>query len=184
MYSCVSVEAALFTTEWFKAEVLPDRLQVSTHLPPYYPLLRDLATGILSVLDSATATALGINFSGHFSQRSAEVWENLGQRLAPRDFWSQLLKKPGLDTISIVENEHVDGDGRTSFIVSPSSRVPHGISVTANEHHDFRPELEVDELSIIAERLTSRWDYAKANFDSFVSRLLAFANEGPADATS
>lgn len=88
----VHAEAAIFNADWLQIHVFRDRFQARTFQEPYYEALRDLVIGVFSYLNHTPIRIMGINRLFHFRLESEEVWHKVGDRLAPKQDWVELLE--------------------------------------------------------------------------------------------
>lgn len=133
-------EIVSFSTESFRLEVLPERILFSTSQPQFYDPLRDLALGTFRILRHTPVEKMGINRDLHFRMESEEAWHSIGDRLAPKEPWVDLLQEPGLKGLSIQGTRTGKYKGAIVVRVEPSGRIKPGVFITINDHYDLDPE--------------------------------------------
>ena len=132
----------IFSMEWFQLQVTPDRFCLSTVQVHYYEPLRDLTRSIFQILRHTPIDKMGLNRDLHYLMPSEESWHRVGDRLAPKEPWKEILQKPGMRTL-IMEGARPDGlEGIIGVRVEPSARVKPGVFIAVNDHYevgDFEP---------------------------------------------
>jgi len=90
----------VLSTDWFKLHVTSERFQLSTRHVHYYEPLRDLALGIFRILRHTPIEMMGLNRDLHFQMPSEKSWHKVGHRLAPKEPWNEVLKNPGMRSLT------------------------------------------------------------------------------------
>ena len=91
-----------FETERFYIQVTEDRFMALSKPAANPAPLLDLVAGTFFVLEHTPVTALGLNRMMHFSLDSEEHWHQVGNKLAPKEAWSDILPdRPGMRSLSI-----------------------------------------------------------------------------------
>lgn len=170
-------EATVLRMEWLQLNIVRNRFQASTLQSSYFEPLRDLIVGLFSLLNHTPVIALGINREFHFRLDSEKQWHKLGDRLAPKQHW-QLLKKPGLRSLSI-EGQRDDGyEGHLLVRVEPSPRYEQSIYVEVNDHYELRAAtVKYGGVEKLIEILTSQWTRSMERSEEFGQKLVAIAAE-------
>jgi hypothetical protein len=128
-------QIALFETPWYRIQVTPDNFDVTAAGRPFAELVRDLAYGTFSVLRHTPMTMLGMNNFQHFQTKSEDTWHDIGHRFAPKDFWADLLREPGMQSLVIRGRRPDEWVGWVDVRVEPSLVVrPNGVFVHVNDH--------------------------------------------------
>lgn len=130
--------ASIFEVGWLRCELIDDQLRVVTQDPEEFEPLRDVAVGILRVLHHTPVSLIGLNYDAHYQVSSVESWHELGDKLAPKEYWERFLKLPGLKSMTVqgVRSDEYAGAIRVRF--EPSALVSHGIFISYNDHHELR----------------------------------------------
>jgi hypothetical protein len=154
----VHSKVAAFTAEWLQLMVTEDRFQASTTQQSYYDPLRDLVLGVLSLLPSMPLRQAGINCDFDFEFATVEAWHAVGHRLAPKQAWTEVLKEPGMRSLTM-EGQRADGRrGYVQVLVEPSSAFVRGIHVHVNDHYELEPETRgMYGTSNATQILTEQW---------------------------
>lgn len=170
-------EATVLRMEWLQLNIVRNRFQASTLQSSYFEPLRDLTVGLFSLLNHTPLAALGINREFHFRLDSEKQWHALGDRLAPKSHW-QLLRKPGLRSMSI-EGQRDDGhEGHVLVKVEPSPRYDQSIYVEINDHYELRTAIvKHGGAEKLVEILTSQWVRSMQRSVELGQQLVAIATE-------
>jgi hypothetical protein len=171
----ITREVAIFSTEMFELAVTLDRLQVGAVEAPSYDLVRDLVVGIFRFLPETPVRAMGINRNAHYRVETEEVWHAFGNKLTPKEIWSDILEKPGMRSL-IVQGERTDDrSGNVIVQVEPSLRMLEkggfGVYIAINDH------LQLDAMAITtgaeaAEMLEAVWTDSADRAKTITDRLL------------
>jgi hypothetical protein len=183
-------ELAIFETGWLRCQVTHQDLLVSTKEPEEFERVRDVAVGILHILNHTPIGSLGVNRMSHFAVDSAAEWHAIGDALAPKEPWDGPLVLPGMKSVTIWGARRDNYAGRIQVKVEPSIPVqPYGVYVAYNDHHDlvevaqqpasrddlFQPSQEVssssDKLSIAIKILTAEWVAIMDSAEKIVRRV-------------
>jgi hypothetical protein len=148
-------DVAIFETSWFRLFSTRDSLNISTVESEDFERVRDLTVGILKDLPETPIAVMGINRDVHFTVSSKKEWHSIGDRLAPKDIWSGVLREPGTATLGILSLRSDEYSGHVQVTVQPSARFPLGIFVSHNDHYSLeegKPQLKSrDELTLPSE---------------------------------
>ncbi len=165
-----------FETERFIIQVTDNRF-VAASKPSTNPApLRDLVLGAFFILEHTPVTALGLNYQMHFAMGSEERWHQIGDRLAPKEPWNQVLEgRPGLLTMTIRTEKDKPKGAQFNVKVEPSTQVPHGVYFETNEHY---PAPEAEPLKGLMGILGERWEEAQVYASRVVNHILTWARAG------
>ncbi len=133
----INTEIASFATGWLDFYASADTLQFSTSDDSEIERLRDIAIGILQVLPHTPLVALGINRHFHSLCRSVAEWHAIGDLLAPKAPWADIVSVPGMTNVTILGQRDSKFAGRIQVQVEPSYTVMPGIFLTVNDHYDL-----------------------------------------------
>ena len=93
--------AALFSTEWLSVQVTQERMALATAMPQEFERLRDTVVGVMTVLDQTPVQALGINRESHWATVSQSSYDQFGDQLVPKEFWSDFSTLPGTQSVTV-----------------------------------------------------------------------------------
>ncbi|GAA4309832.1 hypothetical protein GCM10023178_18540 [Actinomadura luteofluorescens] len=113
--------------------VASDKLQVATDEIVDIEAARDLATGILLSKGAAAIASMGINRAVHF-EAAIEKCHAIGDLLAPKKYWSDLVDLPGMADLTIKAVRKDGYGGNINVQVQPSVIVRPGVYVSINDH--------------------------------------------------
>jgi hypothetical protein len=146
---------SVFTVAAMRFQVTTDVLTVETENQREFERTADMVTSILTVLPHTPVNMLGINHFFHAALPSPDSWHRLGDKLAPKEYWSSVLTLPGTRGVSLQGVRPDRFAGTVNVDVHPSVRVAQGIFVSQNDHFMLR---EVDHQP------TSRTDFLDPRF--------------------
>lgn len=131
----ITGEVSQFTMGWLDFLATADRLQAKTADIAHEDVLRDLVLGTFGLLEHVPVEVLGVNRNMHVRlDGTKEMWHRVGNTLAPKAVWNDLLADPGMRQLTM-QGERSDGlTGQVYVRVEPSAKVPYGIFVSVNHH--------------------------------------------------
>ena len=101
-----------------------------------------LAMGVFAILAHTPVSRMGINRHFHFATPSVDVWHAIGDGLAPKEPWHEIMKLPGLRSMLMEGRREETSQGLLHIKVEPSVKVTHGIYVEVNEEENARNSVE------------------------------------------
>lgn len=134
---------ATFKMDWLHVYIDQQRFQVSTSQQDCYPVLRDLAVSTFKILTDTPIVQLGVNMDSHMQMPSVSAVHNLGDALAPKALWTDLIDTPLLRTMTMQaerpssENDDERVRGHVNMKVEPSMRVHPGVYFNINDHFEL-----------------------------------------------
>jgi hypothetical protein len=137
-----------------------ERLQISTSQPQYFDSLRDFVLGTFRILRHVPLKAMGLHWIAHFRSENEEEWHKVGHALAPKEFWNEVLTKPGLLNLTIQETRS-PGEW-TNVVVEPSIKIQPGIYFEVHDHGES-PSDSPGSAEQIMKMLEERWTNSRAN---------------------
>jgi len=151
-------DAAIFDVEWLQIRVTRDRFQAASVQEAYYETLRDVVIGALTVLNQTPLRVMGINRNFHYGLESEKAWHVIGDRLAPKQDWDEILNSPGMKGLSMQGLRPDDYTGYILVNVGPSDQADFGVYVEVNDHYELTsgPEIPADTSNIVA-ILSENW---------------------------
>jgi hypothetical protein len=162
-----------FDTERFAFQVTNDRFAIGTKQNADPAPLRDLVQGTFFILEHTPVTAMGLNFHLHFDMQTEEKWHQIGDKLAPKEAWNEVLEgRPGLASMTILTNRHEPKGSQFRVRVEPSVVIQHGIYFETNEHY---PAPEKEPLKSLMDTLGARWDEGRVYASKVVDHILTWA---------
>jgi hypothetical protein len=166
-----------FETERFSLQVTDQRFVVTSRASASPAPLRDLVQGVFFILEHTPVTAMGLNYQMHFQMESEERWHEVGDRLAPKEPWKEVLGggRPGLLSMTILTQKDEPKGAQFRVKVEPSAQVKSGVYFETNEHY---PAPEVEPLKGLMEILGGRWEEAHVHASKVVNHILSWAKTG------
>jgi hypothetical protein len=154
----ITPDVSVFKLEWLTIQVTRERYSASTTQAAFFEAVRDLVVGTFSILRHTPARAMGINRDAHFRVSTVERWNALGDRWAPKEFWKQVLEKPGLLTLIIDSPRPGKHPGRMRVQVEPSGKVEPGVFCAINDHYSIEKDQSASGCEILISILRDCWD--------------------------
>ena len=138
----VSRQLTVFRLTWLELQVQDNRFAAHTTDPAHYQTLQELVLGIFNFLEFTPIEQMGMNHHMHFSMEREDDWHKLGDILAPKDVWRDVLPGlrsdglPGLRTL-VMEGRREGSPAKLARIkVEPSVRLVPGVFFESNEHYE------------------------------------------------
>lgn len=167
----VHPQVTRFETESFIIQVTPDKFIATTKPTEHWLPLADLVMGTFYILEHTPVTAMGLNSQSHYSIADEETWHRIGDALAPKDAWKEILDgRPGMATVQIQGKPLGSAAHKITIAVQPSVKVkPFGVYFDTNEHYQGPKE---STLVNLLETLRSRWDNAQQYADLVANHII------------
>ena len=166
----VHPEAAFFQIDWCEVRVVRERFQVGTLQEPYFEPLRDLAGGLFSLLSHTPVQALGINKQYHFQFASEKVWHAVGDRLAPKDIWKDVLDSPGTRQLTIEGTRPDNKAGHIHVLLEPSPDF--GLTIQVNDHYELSHSAsESSGIETLSTILSENWNECMQRSDKIAKQI-------------
>ncbi len=163
-------DVAVFEAEWLQVEVTRDRFRAASFQEAFYESLRDVVVGTFTVLHQTPLRVMGINQEFHYEFDSEKAWHAVGNRLAPKPDWDEMLDNPGMKSLTMEGKRTDDYTGYIQVRVAPSTRARFGVFIEVNDHYVLTSEKEIsastsDLETILSEKwldsMKRSWDIAK-----------------------
>lgn len=136
----ISDEEAKLRLGWADFYASRDTLQFGTEQVEEFPRLRDLVVGTLEALPLHPVSVIGVNSATHTVLGRSEHLHRIGDVLAPKEPWNDVLSNPGLRS-AVLWGSRDDGQrGRVAVTVEPSTIFEKAVYVSVNDHFDLAVE--------------------------------------------
>lgn len=176
----IHTDVVIFSLDWLQLEITKERFVARTNQEPYDELLRDLVIGTFSLLRHTPIQQMGINRSMHFLVDNEEKWHAAGYKLAPKEPWEGILKRSGLISLTIQEDERKDGElvrsdglkGFTRVKVEPSVQIRPGLFIDINNHFEARDTIPSAGCAEIITVLKQSWEATYKRSEEIIYSLL------------
>lgn len=175
-------QIARFKTDWLELHVEFFRFQISTTKEDHFPLLRDLAVGVFSILSETPVYMVGMNMDSHIHFESEDEIQRITDSLAPKNLWDGIIRSPGLGTITIQgQRERKDESGVVTGVVNVrierSGRFNPGLRINVNDHYQLVDENKtLSGAQSIIDVLMKQWESSmkcsRAIRDELIERIL------------
>lgn len=135
--SLITPDFAKFECVWLDVTITQDTLQMATARVDEFERLRDAVIATISLLPHVPVAVMGFNRSAHFDVGGVDEWHRVGDQLAPKGVWNDILKLPGMKSLTLWSVRPDTHSGRIQVTVEPSSILPVGIFVSHNDHYNL-----------------------------------------------
>lgn len=126
-----------FSISDLQFRITHEHLQIFTQNQSKIEQIRDLLISIFSLLEHTPINKMGINYECHHPLEDKEKWNALGDKLAPKQCWNEILEKPGLLSLSLKGLNSEDKNNSTIIKIEPSGLYEHSVFIHINNHYDF-----------------------------------------------
>jgi len=168
----ITSDVSVFKLEWLTLEVTRERYSASTTQAAYFEAVRDLVVGTFSILRHTPARAMGINRDAHFRVSTVEQWHSLGDRLAPKEFWKQVLEKAGLRVLILSSPRGGSHRGQVRVQIEPSARVDPGVFCAINDHYENDNDQSKTGCESLVSILRDCWDESMQRSKEIILRII------------
>lgn len=168
-------ELSSFSLHFVEFQVAKDKFVLTCNNEADFPLVKDLASSIFTVLGETPVTGIGINHIFHFDLKNREDYLKFGNWLSPLNYWSDVLNDPKLFELKIVEPLISDRPNKNLVTIAPSDKIkPFGVRMQLNYH------IEKSHVphETIAELINGHWEKSSSKMDSIFNNIMKnFSNE-------
>jgi hypothetical protein len=140
----------IFSMEWCKLQVEPNRFIIQAVNPLHFDLIEDLTLGTFSLLESTPANAIGINRMMHFKLESREKIDAFGDMIAPKEVWKEFMHDPGVANLVMVDPKE-KANRITQITVQKSTRLECGVFIAVNNHFEIEDKTAKTLINILKE---------------------------------
>ena len=168
----ISNQLTMFMTNNISLRVEPNRFTVSANREPFLEI-KDFVVNTFNKLGALEITAFGINYSAHYHIDSPHEYQLIGDRLAPKNYWKELLgdevsgddRHSGLTSIRVAKSTE---NNSLTIELQPSIHVKYGVYIRANDHHvvekdDNDAETVATEIESIFENRIEKMKFLQEN---------------------
>ncbi len=184
----VHKQQAMFSTEWLRIRVTPDRFEAETQQDPHVRV-RDFVIRVFKeLLFHTPVEAFGINRHVHFRAPDTAARDRVGRILAPVEPWGECAEvlqlceeQSGMVSLTMRQSQPEDRPegGHIDVMVEPSVRIGdgrQGIYVQVNDHYAIDSS-ETDGRPQLLGFLEDRFEPSIQRADSIVNHVMALATD-------
>jgi len=166
-------EISDFSTEDFDLQVVQGRFLLGTPDVSFYDSLKDLILGTFKILSHTPVIKMGINRDFHFQMPTEAAWNEVGDRLVPKEDLNRVLKNPGMVNLAL-HGERSDGrNGLVRVRVEPSTLLSrNGILVGVNDHFEVSDPDNVIGCSELIGIIDDVWTDSLSNAERIAKDLV------------
>ena len=172
----ITPQLTVFKTSQLTIKIEQKKFCVIANKEPLISL-KDFILKTFEKLSSFIIIAYGFNYSAHYGLESPEIFQMVGDRLAPKQYWKRLLKndiegvnrKSGLNSI-LMKYEKENNEGYILTTLQPSGFIKNGVYINSNNH--FAIAVSDTAAEIVMEKLDLGFDNAFNEMKEIQSDLL------------
>ena len=170
-------EVAEWATDWLEIQALQNRLVAQGSVESKAEPLRDLMVGTLQLFEHTACTAVGSNRSMHFAVGSEADYHKVGDTLAPKSLWEDLLPgRLGMRNLQIEQSTRTDGlFGKTIVTIAPSTKYKNHVFIDVNNEitSGDSPMESAGALQTIREHWPRLFAAARETAEGLLRKILA-----------
>jgi hypothetical protein len=179
-------QLTVFSIDWLRLEVTPDRFRAETSQAPHVRLLDLILRVFKETLPETPLMAFGINRDVHFQVQGLTARDRIGRTLAPVEPWGPWKDALGLDGIqggmTSLTMSQIDPDGRPkggniNVKVEPSNRIGPGgtgVYVGVNDHY-VSGEATPESATRLVGLLEENFEASLRRSDGLVDHIMSLA---------
>jgi hypothetical protein len=150
-------ELVRYSLDWVSLQITRDRFELRTTQQAYFEPLKDLAASAFEVLRETPLRAVGINHLRHYTV-SEKQYADLGNTLAPFSNWKDVLDKPTLLSVEMLQQNNDGTSLRIRVQPSDTLKAPYSFMININEHIRLRQAADQSSSAIqIVNSLKTKW---------------------------
>jgi hypothetical protein len=174
----VSPDISIFQIGWLRVQATIDHFELSTVEEDRVLPLRDVGVNIFTQLLHTPVAAIGINRLAHLPLKQGGTWENLRSELAPPKPWGDDVSDTDLASITVLRDHSPDRASYVRVTVEPSLRIPGGLYIAVNDHHDLASQIrEFGEARPAISVLERDWSSALERHVRYTRLVLGLAGQ-------
>jgi hypothetical protein len=170
----IAPQVAAFSATGIAVEVLPERFTAQAAEPPDQVRMRDLVEGAFTILAETPLSKMGLNWEYTFRLESEARWHAVGDVLAPKQLWAEVLHgRPGLRALVIQGELQGELPGEVNVTVQPVEVPGNGVKVDVN--HDIRGQQTEANADAFVGVLRNHWDASRRESLRIATEVLRLA---------
>ncbi|MFF0062105.1 hypothetical protein ACFYRC_11200 [Streptomyces sp. NPDC005279] len=167
----INNDVCVFSTDWFRLEVLDNRWSITSLSTPVFEILRDLALGTFSALHHTPIERVGLNSNAHFEMPNQHAYEQFGHELAPKEtYWEPILSDPRTISLTVASERSDKHQGHVKIRVEPSAEITLGVHLEVNDEFHCPPGSSSSEWFV--KLLTGDWDPHRTRVQQIQSNII------------
>lgn len=173
----VHSEIVAFGLDWADVEIERDKLTIQATPKSESPeQVRDLALGIIEILDHTPIEHVGISFFAHYALADQATRDKLGWTLVPPAPFSKQIERPGMRTLKIAGRRpgEEEGPGGLLVTIEPSAQImPNGVFINVLDQYnilDHQPNLGTGPA---VECVKSNWDASSKRAEAISAEIFS-----------
>lgn len=180
----ISPQITSFSLDWAKIQVTPERFAAEALSAAQRLEIASLVAGIFGLLEHTPISAMGLHWRAHYKLRSEETWHLLGDKLAPKELWRDVLTSeirggaPGLRTLVIEGRRESTSAEWTRIKIEPSVRVDCGVYIEVHEEFSDR-EPRSGAPAVLMDALKDCWEEFLRDSSRMADKVLSWSQESP-----
>lgn len=178
----VHEQVVAFSLEWANLEVDHDRLAVySTPKSGTPEQVRDLALGVIEILDHTPVDGVGLQFFGHYALEDQAARDKLGWTLVPPKPFEGHLAEAGMRSLQMAGRRSGDSKGSDGLIVTiePSAHIaPNGVYLAVTDQYDLADSSQPNPnlgSSLAVECIKGQWEQSLKRAEEISSEVFSVA---------
>ena len=160
-----------FKLDWLVLQITAGQFIATTADMGHIAPLCELVLGTFAALQHTPVRQMGLNRDMHYRAPSIDLWNSIGHKLAPKEFWEGLIDSPGMQTIQISGKRSHSRALRLTVTVQPSVRVQPGVYFGTNEHFEGEEGSARDLMQVLKDHWWSAQEHAKTTAETLLQRL-------------
>lgn len=167
-------DATIFSLDWIRIEVLRDKLIFRSLQDENEEIIADLIIGTFKLLRHSPIYKMGINKEVQFTAENDKAWHKIGDTLAPKDIWENIVNKPGMNNLTM-ESQRSE-DTYTGYIrtkIEPDPKKRYGVLISVNDHYEIEmKENEIVNSDEIIKIFESKWKASLKKSNEIITYLM------------
>ncbi len=172
----IQQNVSVFASSWLEVRVIQDRFEMISEQEAYFPPLRDIVKGVFEILSHTPVSAIGLNHKYHFRLENETLKNNIGDALAPKEFWNDQMVDPRMRTLIMEEVRNEGPRGYRRVKVGPSPRIKevgdYGVLVDINDHYQASDGENEGAADIVTEVLSNYWDSSSEQGERIAKKIM------------
>ena len=175
-----TTEFSKFVSDWHQLEVFPTRFVARTKHMGRTEELRDFVLNTFDILSETPIRSMGINKQIEYACPSMKAWHAVGDTLAPKTLWRDVLEVEdiGMKSIEVQAHRGDDLPGTRNIHVYPNlGENKHNVVFRVNAHFEIEKAIRDKKLVSMTQALQEHFEAEITKASSLSGNILEKVDE-------
>jgi len=166
-------EVSIFSLSFCNVQILKNMFLIVVKQPTFADMIFDIVLKTFSLLNQTPISSMGINCENRYIIQPQKKLIAVGDRLAPKEKWSDIFSNPGLRDFVMEEQKRPDEyNGFIQARIQSNRNMADTLIVSINDHYeipDFKNEIGSVEIMDI---LNNDYKHSKIRSKNTIEKII------------